>query len=38
MDYINLIQTDGAQLSIDKDAKSTEMSLPDWYNEKLFKR
>lgn len=38
MEYINLLQTEGPDVPVDKDIGSYEMALPDWYDEMLFKR
>lgn len=35
---MSLLQTEGTYVPVDKDIGSYEMSLPDWYDEKLFKR
>lgn len=36
--YIDLLQTDGVNIPVDSDDGSYTMQLPDWYDEKLFKR
>lgn len=38
IEYINLLQTEGAETPVDKDGSSYEMALPEWYDDELFKR
>lgn len=36
--YVDLLQTEGVNIPVDQDVDSHSMQLPEWYDEKLFKR
>lgn len=36
--YIESLKTDGVNIPVDKDVGSYTMQLPDWYDEKMYKR